>query len=78
MKELFGAAPDKSTIEQKIEALMIQYSTKERVLEQICEETHLPHILQSARELREYTRDELWDLSRVVEQNHTCETQKGV
>lgn len=77
LKELFGEAPDKSVIEQKIESLMLKYSCQERVLEQICEETHLPHILHSARELREHTRDELQDLSRIVERNHTCETKKG-
>lgn len=77
LKELFGDAPDKSVIEHKIEALMLKYSCQERALEQICEETHLPRILHRARELREHTRDELQDLSRVVERNHTCETKKG-
>ena len=78
MQVLFGDAPKKSDIEQKIEAMFVQYAYSNEVMDEICTQSHIPELLSQARDVRIETQEELIKLQNMVFWNQICQITKAL
>ena len=78
MQVLFGDTPKKSDIEQKIEAMFVQYAYNNEAMDQICTNSHIPELLTEARDIRIETQEELIKLQNMVFWNQICQITKAL